>query len=54
MDLYFKRHDGCAVTCDDFRSAMADANEADLSAMESWYSQVWPQLLNSHLLGLLH
>jgi aminopeptidase N len=26
MDLYFKRHDGTAVTCDDFRAAMADAN----------------------------
>ncbi|MCQ4379982.1 aminopeptidase N, partial [Clostridioides difficile] len=26
MDLYFKRHDGHAVTCDDFRHAMADAN----------------------------
>lgn len=26
MDLYFKRHDGCAVTCDDFLAAMADAN----------------------------
>ena len=26
MDLYFKRHDGQAVTCDDFRHALADAN----------------------------
>ena len=26
MDLYFDRHDGQAVTCDDFRAAMADAN----------------------------
>ncbi|MGH0029892.1 MAG: aminopeptidase N [Myxococcota bacterium] len=39
MDLYFERHDGQAVTCDDFRSAMADANEADLSGMEAWYAQ---------------
>ena len=53
MDLYFKRHDGCAVTCDDFRSAMADANGTDLSAMESWYSQVRPQLL-LHLLASQH
>ena len=30
MDLYFERHDGSAATCDDFRAAMADANEADL------------------------
>jgi aminopeptidase N len=26
MDLYFQRHDGQAVTCDDFAQAMADAN----------------------------
>jgi aminopeptidase N len=39
MDLYFKRHDGSAVTCDDFRAAMADANGVDLSAMGAWYSQ---------------
>ncbi len=30
MDLYFERHDGQAVTCDDFRHAMADANGARL------------------------
>ncbi len=39
MDLYFERHDGQAVTCDDFRAAMADANGADLSQFERWYSQ---------------
>jgi aminopeptidase N len=39
MDLYFKRHDGQAVTCDDFRAAMADANEADLGQFGRWYSQ---------------
>ena len=36
MDLYFKRHDGSAVTCDDFLAAMADANGADLSALSKW------------------
>ena len=36
MDLYFKRHDGQAVTCDDFRAAMADANGRDLSAFAAW------------------
>ena len=36
MDLYFKRHDGSAVTCDDFLAAMADANSADLSALSKW------------------
>ncbi|HTJ91577.1 MAG TPA: aminopeptidase N [Pararobbsia sp.] len=39
MDLYFKRHDGHAVTCDDFRAAMADANGRDLAQFERWYSQ---------------
>ncbi|KAL8441869.1 hypothetical protein Emed_007463 [Eimeria media] len=39
MDLYFKRHDGQAVTCDDFRAAMADANGKDLTQFERWYSQ---------------
>jgi aminopeptidase N len=39
MDLYFARHDGQAVTCDDFRAAMADANQRDLSQFERWYSQ---------------
>jgi aminopeptidase N len=39
MDLYFDRHDGQAVTCDDFRAAMADANSRDLTQFERWYSQ---------------
>lgn len=39
MDLYFKRHDGQAVTCDDFLAAMADANGVDLSQMARWYAQ---------------
>ncbi len=39
MDLYFDRHDGQAVTCDDFRSAMADANGRDLDQFERWYLQ---------------
>lgn len=39
MDLYFQRHDGQAVTCDDFRAAMADANHRDLAQFERWYSQ---------------
>jgi len=39
MELYFQRHDGQAVTCDDFRAAMADANGRDLSQFERWYSQ---------------
>src|SRR5476649_1057260 len=39
MDLYFERHDGQAVECDDFRAAMADANGRDLAQFERWYSQ---------------
>jgi aminopeptidase N len=39
MDLYFERHDGQAVTCDDFRAAMVDANGRDLTQFERWYSQ---------------
>lgn len=45
MKLYFSRHDGSAVTCDDFRSAMADANSADLSQFERWYSQAGTPVL---------
>ncbi|TJZ65889.1 aminopeptidase N [Chitiniphilus eburneus] len=45
MDLYFRRHDGQAVTCDDFRAAMADANQVDLAQFALWYSQAGtPQL----------
>ncbi|GGI84384.1 aminopeptidase N [Legionella impletisoli] len=39
MDLYFKRHDGQAVTIDDFVAAMEDANEVDLTQFKLWYSQ---------------
>ena len=39
MDLYFQRHDGQAVTVNDFRQAMADANQVDLSQMHEWYIQ---------------
>jgi len=39
MDLYFERHDGGAVTCDDFRAAMADANDVDFTLFENWYAQ---------------
>ena len=39
MDLYFARHDEQAVTCDDFRHAMADSSGRDLAQFERWYSQ---------------
>ena len=39
MKLYFERHDGEAVTCDDFLAAMADANGVNLDRFGRWYSQ---------------
>jgi len=44
-DLYFQRHDGQAVTCDDFVSAMEDANGADLAQFRRWYSQAGTPVL---------
>jgi aminopeptidase N len=38
MQLYFSRHDGQAVTCDDFVQAMSDANGCDLQQFKNWYS----------------
>lgn len=39
LKLYIERHDGTAVTCDDFIRAMADANDRDLSHFALWWSQ---------------
>jgi len=44
MTLYFERHDGHAVTCDDFVQAIADANPTSklaqlLPQFKRWYSQ---------------
>ncbi len=39
MDLYFERHDGEAVTIEDFLAAFADATGTDLSRFKLWYSQ---------------
>ena len=38
-DLYFERHDGQAVTTDDFVQAMEDASGRDLSQFRLWYEQ---------------
>ncbi|SEQ40898.1 aminopeptidase N [Amphritea atlantica] len=38
-DLYFDRHDGQAVTTDDFVQAMADVSGRDMSRFKLWYSQ---------------
>ncbi|TEW56007.1 aminopeptidase N [Psychromonas sp. RZ22] len=39
MQLYVQRHDGQAVTCDDFVAAMQDASAIDLILFKRWYSQ---------------
>ena len=39
MDLYFERHDGQAVTCDDFVAAMQDASGVDLTQLRRWYAR---------------
>ncbi|MEO1889627.1 MAG: aminopeptidase N [Cycloclasticus sp.] len=38
-DVYFERHDGQAVTTDDFIKALEDANDTDFSHFKNWYSQ---------------
>ena len=39
MRLYFNRHDGQAVTINDFVSAMSDANDFNFKPFMAWYSQ---------------
>ncbi len=45
-DLYFERHDGQAVTTDDFVQAMQDASGRDLTQFKRWYSQAGTPQLN--------
>ena len=44
-DLYFARHDGQAVTCEDFVRAMEDASGRDLTQFRLWYSQAGTPVL---------
>lgn len=44
-DLYFERHDGQAVTCEDFVKAMEDASGIDLQQFRRWYSQAGTPVL---------
>ena len=44
-DLYFERHDGQAVTCEDFVKAMEDASGRDLQQFRRWYSQAGTPVL---------
>ena len=45
-DLYFERHDGQAVTTEDFLSAMTEVSGADLSQFQRWYDQAGTPLLD--------
>jgi len=45
MNLYFSRHDGQAVTTEDFIQAMSDSSGKDLSQFLSWYDQVGTPVL---------
>jgi aminopeptidase N len=47
MDLYFKRHDGQAVTCDDFVAAMQDASGVDLAQFRRWYGRAGTPVLKA-------
>ena len=46
-DLYFQRHDGQAVTCEDFVRAMEDASGVDLQQFRLWYSQAGTPVLSA-------
>jgi len=46
MDLYFDRHDGEAVTTEDFVKAMEDASKVDLTQFRRWYHQAGTPQLN--------
>lgn len=45
-DLYFERHDGQAVTCEDFVKVMEDASGVDLGQFRNWYSQAGTPVLD--------
>ena len=47
MDLYFRRHDGQAVTTDDFVQAMQDASGIDLAQFRRWYEQAGTPLVEA-------
>ena len=49
-DLYFARHDGQAVTCEDFVNALETANDIKLEQFRRWYSQAGTPVLtvNQH------
>jgi aminopeptidase N len=48
IDLYFERHDGQAVTCEDFVKAMEDASGHDLAHFRLWYEQAGTPEIKAH------
>ncbi|MBT9569319.1 MAG: aminopeptidase N [Thiobacillus sp.] len=47
MDLYFERHDGQAVTCEDFVAAMQDASGVNLAQFRRWYARAGTPCLHA-------
>lgn len=47
MDLYFERHDGQAVTIEDFVACFADVSGRDLSQFSLWYHQAGTPLVTA-------
>jgi aminopeptidase N len=48
MDLYFERHDGQAVTCDDFLTCIAEAADRNLAQFSRWYSRAGTPRIQAH------
>ncbi|WP_430256335.1 aminopeptidase N [Neorhizobium sp. DAR64872/K0K18] len=46
MDLYFERHDGQAVTVEDYVKCFEDVSGRDLTQFSLWYSQAGTPLVN--------
>ena len=46
MDLYFERHDGQAVTVEDYVKCFEDVSGRDLAQFSLWYSQAGTPLVN--------
>ena len=49
LDVCFERHDGQAVTVEDFVSALGDANKTDLSEFMLWYNQAGTPTLDARM-----
>jgi aminopeptidase N len=49
-DLYFERHDGQAVTCEDFVRAMEEGSGEDLSQFRLWYEQAGTPRVRAELI----